>query len=308
MTMDSLPFKKILLTGSGGQLGRAFRSVLPSGFVCTDLHGENSCDLADSTQLIRLLDQVKPDLIINPAAYTATDKAESEESIARAVNAVAPSVMARWAAAHDAVMIHYSTDYVFDGKGTKPWTEHDRPAPLNVYGQTKLAGENAVLNSGARGAIFRTSWVYSDEGHNFVKTMLRLAAEREELRMVADQIGAPTSAHFLTQMTWLALTRGDFYAPGKSSEGQCKVFHLVPRGEVSWHGFAEAIIEKARQAGLSIKAERVTPIATSDYPTPARRPLNSRLDCTQFEETFGVKLDHWHVGFDGVMGRILRQR
>lgn len=301
-------FKKILVTGASGQLGRAFARLLSPvcDVVFTDVQGNNGCNLADAADLQRLLNDVRPDLIINPAAYTAVDRAETEEAVAHAVNALAPGIMARWAREHDSAMIHYSTDYVFDGSGTKSWCENDRTGPVSVYGKTKLAGENAVRESGVRGAIFRTSWVYSDEGANFIKTMLRLGGEREELRVVADQIGVPTSAHFLARMTWKALLSGKLSNRDPSTEStNCPVYHLVPRGEVSWHGFAEEIFARARAAGINLKVERVVPIATSEYPTPARRPLNSRLDCSRFQTDFGLNLDPWQLDFEEAMSRIL---
>ena len=303
-------FKKILVTGASGQLGRAFARLLSPvcDVVFTDVQGDNGCNLADAADLQRLLNEVQPDLIINPAAYTAVDRAETEEALARAVNAVAPGIMARWACDHDAVMIHYSTDYVFDGSGAKPWREVDPTGPLSVYGKTKLAGEIAVRESGVRGGIFRTSWVYSDEGANFIKTMLRLGGEREELRIVADQIGVPTSAHFLARMSWQALMRGGFTRSDQESTEACRLYHLVPRGEMSWHGFAKEIFARARAAGITLKVERVVPIATSEYPTPAQRPLNSRLDCSRFETDFGLNLDPWQLDFEEAMSRILMSK
>lgn len=302
-------FKKILVTGASGQLGRAFARLLSpvSEVVFTDMQGEHGCNLAVEADLKQLLDKVQPDLIINPAAYTAVDRAESESSLAHAVNAVAPGIMARWARDHDAVMIHYSTDYVFDGSGVRPWREGDPTGPLSIYGKTKLAGEKAVLDSGVRGAIFRTSWVYSDEGANFIKTMLRLGGEREELLVVADQIGVPTSAHFLARMSWHALSSGGFSNRDRSGATKnCEVYHLVPRGELSWHGFAEEIFALAKRSGMPMKVKNVIPIATSEYPTPARRPLNSRLDCSHYETDFKVTLEPWQTEFQEVMSRILK--
>ena len=315
MTIQSMRmasgFKKILVTGASGQLGRAFARLLPSvpDVVFTDVQGEHACNLAIEADVKQLLDKVQPDLIINPAAYTAVDRAESEPSIAHAVNAVAPGIMARWAQGHDAVMIHYSTDYVFDGSGTRPWREVDPTGPLSVYGKTKLAGEKAVADSGARGAIFRTSWVYSDEGANFIKTMLRLGGEREELRVVADQIGVPTSAHFLARMTWQALLSGRISNRDPSTATtNCPIYHLVPRGELSWHGFAEEIFARAKGSGMPMKVKNVIPIATSEYPTPAQRPLNSRLDCSRFETDFKLTLEPWQAEFQEVMSRIIETR
>lgn len=341
MDLGKFTGPKILLTGSNGQLGQAFLRLFARlnddgalDVVATDLgghvgdEGQNqvpfmACDLADSGAVTALLDTVRPGLILNCAAYTAVDRAEGEPDIARNINAVAPGILAEWAARNGAVMIHYSTDYVFDGTGDQPRQEDHPAAPMSVYGQTKLDGEKAVLGSGVRGAIFRTSWVYSDHGHNFVKTMLRLAREREELRVVADQVGAPTSAHFLARASWQAaqniMTSASATTTGRESpRPACQVYHLVPRGWVSWHGFAEAIVARARQAirdgqggsetGTTtpkICVQRIVPIATSEYPTPAKRPLNSRLDCSKFERDFGVELPSWEEGFEEVMDALL---
>lgn len=318
MSPATTGFKRILVTGAGGQLGRAFRRAflnrsplfpvfVDSQVFYSDVEGENPCNLSDPAAILSLLERIKPDLILNPGAYTAVDRAECEESLALAVNAEAPAVMARWVRAHDAMMIHYSTDYVFDGSGVTPWQEDSPTGPLSIYGQTKLAGETAVLATGVQGAIFRSSWVYSDEGHNFIKTMLRLGAERDELRVVSDQTGVPTSAHFLARMTLHALNSANA-RDGKDDlnlMSQAAVYHLVPRGTLNWHQFAEEILGAARHAGKDIRATKVTAIASSEYPTPAKRPLNSRLDCSRFERTFGIKLDDWRVDFEKVMAAIL---
>lgn len=309
-----LPFKRILVTGSGGQLGSAFRDLLSGIRDCNvtfsdarcDLPGDIACDLADTAALTRLLDATQPQLILNPAAYTAVDRAETEESLAHAINATAPGIMAAWAASHSALMAHYSTDYVFDGSGEAPWREDDPTGPLSAYGRTKLAGEKAVMESGVAGAIFRTSWVYSATGQNFLKTMLRLGAEREELRVVADQVGIPTSADFLARMSLAGVaTIAARVGDTSPDTAKCPVYHLVPRGETTWHAFATAIFDHARAAGQPLKVQRVLPITTSEYPTPARRPLNSRLDCSRFEKDFGTRLEDWRPGFDAVMRRLL---
>lgn len=302
-------FKKILVTGASGQLGQAFARLLPyvPNVVFTGSQGEQGCNLAEESDLNNLLDKVQPELIINTAAFTAVDRAESEASLAHAVNAEAPGIMARWARGHNAAMVHYSTDYVFDGSGVKPWCEADPTRPLSVYGKTKLAGEKAVLDSGVHGAIFRTSWVYSDEGSNFIKTMLRLGKEREELRIVSDQIGVPTSAHFLARMTWKVLQSGRFSNRSSNfAAASCQMHHLVPQGELSWHGFAEEIFALAKGAGVPLKVKSVIPISSAEYPTPAHRPLNSRLDCSRFENDFKLTLEPWQAEFQEVMGRILK--
>lgn len=276
----------ILLTGKNGQVGWELqRTLLPLGrIVAVD---QQDLDLADPAAIRRMLDALRPDVIVNPAAYTAVDKAESEPGLAHAVNAEAPALLAQWAARQGALMIHYSTDYVFDGAKAAPYVETDPAGPLGVYGRTKRAGEEAVLASGADHLIFRTSWVYGARGANFLRTILRLAAEREELRIVADQIGAPTWSRLLAEATSLAVRQA--LAERRHGRFKSGLFHLACAGETSWHGFASAIVE-GRQ-GLRVKA--VTPITTADYPTPAQRPANSRLDTAAFRARFGLALPDW---------------
>lgn len=276
----------ILLTGRNGQVGWELqRTLLPLGRI--EAVDQQELDLADPAAIRRMLDALRPDVIVNPAAYTAVDKAESEPGLAHAVNAEAPALLAQWAARQGALMIHYSTDYVFDGAKPAPYVETDPAGPLGVYGRSKRAGEEAVLASGADHLIFRTSWVYGARGANFLRTMLRLAAEREELRVVNDQIGAPTWARFLAEATALALRQA--LAERRHGRFESGLFHLACAGETSWHGFASAIVE-GRQ-GLRVKA--VTPITTAEYPLPAPRPANSRLNTDAFRARFGLALPGW---------------
>lgn len=276
----------ILLTGRNGQLGWELqRTLLPVGRVVAVGHAE--LDLADAAAAGRTLDAVRPDIIVNAAAYTAVDKAESEPDLAHAVNAAAPALLAQWAARNGALLIHYSTDYVFDGAKSAPYVETDPTNPLGAYGRSKRAGEEAVLNSGGDHLIFRTSWVYAARGANFLRTILRLAAEREELRVVNDQIGAPTWARLIAEATALALRQA--LAERRHGRFKSGLFHLAAAGETSWHGFASAIV--AGRGGLRVKT--VTPIATADYPLPAARPANSRLDTGAFRARFGLALPDW---------------
>ena len=276
----------ILLTGKNGQVGWELqRALLPLGRV--DAFGHRELDLADAGVVRRKLDEVRPDIIVNAAAYTAVDKAESETDLAQAVNAAAPALLAQEAAQRGALLIHYSTDYVYDGAKAVPYVETDPTAPLGAYGRSKLAGEAGVRASGCHHLIFRTSWVYAARGANFLRTILRLAAEREELRIVADQIGAPTWARLIAEATAHALRQAMQERSGGTFDSG--VFHLAAAGETSWHGFASAIV--AGRSGLRVKA--VMPITTADYPLPAPRPANSRLDTGAFRARFGLVLPDW---------------
>lgn len=280
---------RILLTGTSGQLGWELRrSLALLGELITP--GRGQFDLADVGSIRSHLDQIRPDLIVNPGAYTAVDKAETEQAGAFAVNAEAPGEMARWCAAHGRRLVHYSTDYVFNGGGTTAFVEGDPTGPVNVYGQSKLAGEQAIQASGCEHLILRTSWVYAARGSNFLNTMLRVAASRPELRVVDDQIGAPTPARMLADATTIALTRIGAMRPMDSH--LAGVFHVAPAGFTSWHGFAMAIMALRTELEGS-EAPRVLAIPTTEYPTPASRPLNSRLDCTRFAQAFGVTFPHW---------------
>lgn len=282
----------ILLLGKDGQVGwQLQRSLAPLGKVTAVGRGE--CDLADADRLRALLRAQRPQLIVNAAAYTAVDRAESEPELAWRVNAQAPGVLAEEAKALGSLLVHYSTDYVFDGGKPTPYVESDAPHPLSVYGRSKLAGEQAIAAAGCRALIFRTSWVFGARGHNFVKTVLRLAGEGRALRIVDDQIGSPTPAAMISSVTGLVLAvlrRGGALADG------AQVYHLAAANPVSWCGFARAIVEDAaRTPGFSglPAPEAITAIATADYPLPAPRPANSRLDCGRLEADFGLAMPDW---------------
>jgi len=293
---------KVLLLGKGGQVGWELqRSLAPLGelvaldFDSTDLHA----DFSRPEQLAETVLKVRPDVVVNAAAHTAVDKAESEADFARTLNATAPGVVAEAAQQVGALMVHYSTDYVFDGSGSAPWQEDDATGPLSVYGRTKLEGEQLVARHCAKHLIFRTSWVYAARGGNFAKTMLRLAKERERLTVIDDQFGAPTGAELLADVTAHAI-RATLADPHKAG-----LYHLVAGGETSWHGYARFVIEQAQAAGVELKAgpEAVDAVPTSAFPTPATRPHNSRLDTTRLQSTFGLTLPHWQAG----VARMLRE-
>ena len=295
---------KILLLGKGGQVGWELqRSLATLGelvaldFDSTELHA----DFSRPEGLAATVRAVAPDLIVNAAAHTAVDKAESEPELARAINATAPGLLAREAAACGAWLLHYSTDYVFDGGGTTPWTEDSPTGPLSVYGRTKLEGEELIRASGAKHLILRTSWVYAARGGNFAKTMLRLAQERERLTVIDDQIGAPTGADLLADLSAHAL-RTAVQRPDLSG-----TYHAVASGLTSWHGYAQHVIEWARAAGQPIKVapEAIAPVPTSAFPTPARRPTNSRMDTRKLRDTFGVTLPDWRVGVERMLNEVL---
>ncbi|CAN4278386.1 dTDP-4-dehydrorhamnose reductase [Pseudoxanthomonas sp. LjRoot125] len=292
----------ILLLGANGQVGHELRRSLASlgDLVATTRSGEladgTRCEIADFDRpgsLADLVERVAPSAIVNAAAYTAVDKAEDDADAAFRANAEAPDVLARACAARGIPFVHYSTDYVFDGRGTQPYREDDPTAPLGVYGASKLAGEDAIRSAGGRHLILRTAWVYGNHGHNFMKTMLRLGADRDEVRVVADQVGTPTPAALIADVTAELLRKQD--APSGT-------FHLTPRGETSWHGFAEAIFEEAAARGLIARAPKALPIATSDYPTRARRPGYSRLDIGKLEGVLGHSLPEWRAGLRQVLG------
>ena len=279
----------ILLTGKNGQVGWELqRALLPLGRVAAFGHGE--LDLADPGAVRRKLDEVRPEVVVNAAAYTAVDKAESEPEQANAVNAAAPALLAQEAARRGALLAHYSTDYVYDGAKAAPYVETDPTNPLGAYGRSKLAGEEGIRASGCDHLIFRTSWVYAARGANFLRTILRLAAEREELRIVMDQVGAPTWARLIAEATALALRQA--LAERRHGRFESGLFHLACAGETSWHGFASAIV--ANRRGLRVKT--VTPITTAEYPLPAPRPANSRLNTGAFRARFGLALPDWRDG------------
>ncbi|MFN3738535.1 dTDP-4-dehydrorhamnose reductase [Hydrogenophaga sp.] len=296
---------KILLLGANGQLGWELqRSLAPLGELIAlgrEGTGAYPADLAQPERLPALVEHLAPDLIVNAAAHTAVDKAESEPELARAINATAPGVLARAAAARGAWLLHYSTDYVFDGSGQQPRSEDAATGPLGVYGQTKLEGEEAIRASGCRHLILRTSWVYAARGGNFAKTMLRLAQERERLTVIDDQIGAPTGADLLADLSAHAL-RGALADPAKAG-----TYHAVAAGETSWHGYARFVIDTARalRPNLPLKVHTIDPVPTSAFPTPARRPHNSRLSTKKLQDAFGLHLPHWQTGVRRLLQEIL---
>jgi dTDP-4-dehydrorhamnose reductase len=286
---------KILLFGKGGQVGWELqRSLAPLGeLVAPDRASRDLCgDLADARGLAQAVADVRPDVIVNAAAYTAVDRAEAEPELARAINSVAPGVLARAAGQVGALMIHYSTDYVFDGGGTRPWREDDPTAPLNVYGRTKLEGERQVAAQAPRHLVLRTSWIYGARGSNFAKTMLRLAAERPRLEVVDDQFGAPTGADLVADVTAHAL-RAVLAQPQLGG-----LYHLAAAGETSWHGYARFVLEQASGAGVPLQASptSIEAVTSARYPAAARRPRNSRLDTTRLQAAFGVVMPPWQVG------------
>lgn len=292
---------KILLTGKNGQVGFELRRSLAllGEIVAVDAA---ECDLADAAAIRRLVHDVQPSVIVNPAAYTAVDKAEGDAGTAHAVNTGAPGVLAEEASRLGALLVHYSTDYVFDGSKAGEYLEDDAPNPQSVYGASKLAGEQAVREACQRHVILRTSWVVGAHGGNFAKTMIRLASEREALNVVADQFGAPTSAALLADLTAHLVrqaTQGDAFPYG--------TYHAVAGGVTNWHEYACYVIDRARAAGLPIKvaADAIRPIATSDYPTPAKRPANSRLSTRKLQETFNLRLPEWREGLDHILDQIL---
>ncbi len=295
---------RILLTGKNGQVGFELqRALAPLG----QIHAMDSadCDLADADAVRTLIRDLRPDLIVNPAAYTAVDKAEQDAERARAVNAVAPGVLGEDAQRIGASVIHYSTDYVFNGQSETPYREDDATDPLGVYGQTKLDGEKALRKATPRHLILRTSWVVGAHGNNFAKTMLRLAADRPSLRVVADQWGAPTSAALIADLTAHMVAR----MQREPSTFPYGLYHLSAGGETHWANYARFVLAQAVEAGVMLKAkpEDVQAIATHEYPTPAKRPQNSRLNTEHLRSTFGLDLPHWQTGLSHILQQILRK-
>lgn len=295
---------KILLFGMNGQVGWELqRSLAPLGeLVALDSHSPDFCgDFTDPDGIARTVREIAPDVIVNAAAHTAVDRAESEPELARAINATAPGILAREAATLGAWLVHYSTDYVFDGSGERPWRETDATGPLSVYGSTKLEGERLIVQSGCQHLIFRTSWVYGARGGNFAKTMLRLAKERDQLKVINDQIGAPTGADLLADVTAHAIRAV------RERPEQGGLYHLVAGGETSWHGYASFVIDFARRAGMPLKVapDAVHPVPTSAFPTPAKRPHNSRLDTAKLQHTFNLNLPLWQTGVARMLTEIM---
>lgn len=296
---------KILLLGKNGQLGWELqRALMPLGeLVALDRAGDGALcgDLARPDELAATVRALRPDAIVNAAAHTAVDRAESEPELARLVNATAPGVLAREAAACGAWLVHYSTDYVFDGSGDAPRSEEAPTAPLNAYGRSKLEGEQLIRASGCRHLILRTSWVYAARGGNFAKTMLKLAAERERLNVVADQIGAPTGAELLADVTAHALRAA------RQRPELAGTYHAVAGGETNWHGYARHVIEWARAHGHPVKVapDEIRPVPSREFPAPAQRPLNSRLDTRKLETAFDLRLPPWQHGVERMLQEIL---
>jgi dTDP-4-dehydrorhamnose reductase len=282
---------RILLTGTSGQVGAALWPVLRRhGRVLAP--NRPAFDLSRPETLTRALDVARPELIVNPAAYTSVDRAENERELAFRVNAEAPAVLAGWAARHGVPMVHFSTDYVFDGSGTLPWREDSEPNPLSVYGASKLAGDHAIIAAAPVHLIVRTSWAYAARGTNFLNTIIRLAREREELRVVADQIGAPTPARTIAEaLAEVVRAVEPDIGGGLSRRGG--ILNVACSGETSWHGFAAAIVEEARATGMALKCERIVPIRTEEFPTRAKRPANSRLSTRLIAEVFGIAPPPW---------------
>jgi dTDP-4-dehydrorhamnose reductase len=299
---------KILLLGPDGQVGWELRRALATFGELIPLGrrheaGEYAGDLTDLDGLTKTVRAVQPQVIVNAAAYTAVDNAESEVNMARAINATAPGVLAREARKLGAWLVHYSTDYVFDGSGNRPWKETDEPAPLNVYGVTKLEGELAIRDSGCRHLILRTSWVYAVRGHNFVRTVLRLAQKQRHMRMIDDQVGAPTSAELIADVTAHVLRSlsGDLLSAG--------TYHLTAAGETSWYEYARFIVEQAHSLSclLQTSNDAIEPIATAAFTQAAQRPLNSRLDCNELSRAFHLHLPHWSIGVKRTLAEMSSQ-
>jgi dTDP-4-dehydrorhamnose reductase len=295
---------KILLFGKDGQVGWELqRSLTPLGaLVALGRDSQEYCgDLNNPEKICRTIQALQPSVIVNAAAYTAVDKTESEPELARTINAETPAAIAEEAQRCGALLIHYSTDYVFDGSGSQSWAETDGTGPLNIYGATKLESEKAISDSGCHHLIFRTSWVYGTRGGNFAKTMLRLAKERDQLNVINDQIGAPTGADLIADVTAHAIRMA---LNDTSING---IFHLVAAGETSWHTYARFVIETARQADVKVKVapNAVLPVPTSAYPTVAKRPLNSRLGTSKLRNTFNLTLPHWQTGVARMLAEIL---
>ena len=299
---------KILLLGKNGQVGWELqRSLAPLGEVTAlDRNSTDFCgDLGNLAGLRETVQRLRPQVIVNAAAHTAVDKAESEPELARLINATAPGVLAQEAHKLGAWLVHYSTDYVFDGSGSQPWVETDTPAPLSVYGHTKLEGEQLIAQHCQKHLIFRTSWVYAARGGNFAKTMLRLARERERLTVIDDQWGAPTGAELIADVTAHAIRQVQQRPVGPHDEAG--IYHLAASGHASWNSYAKHVLAQAAQAqpAIELVAKEVAPVPTSAFPTPAKRPHNSRLNTARLQATFGLRLPHWQQGVDRMLAEIL---
>ena len=294
---------KILLFGKNGQVGWELQRSLAfiGELVALDTDDKKLCgDFTQPDSIIKTIRSISPDIIVNAAAYTAVDKAESESALAYTINTQAPEILAQESLKLGIWLIHYSTDYVFDGSGVKPWEETDPTMPLNVYGSTKLEGEKAIINSGCKHLIFRTSWVYSARGKNFIKTMIRLAQNRDHLQVIDDQIGAPTGAELLADVTVHSICTA-LRQPQLSG-----LYHLTARGETSWHGYASFVLDKICQTGINLKVQKnnIQPVATDIFSQTAKRPKNSRLNTKKIEKTFNLNLPLWQTGVTRMLTEI----
>jgi len=297
---------KILLLGKNGQVGWELqRSLMPLGEVIA--LDRSQCDLSHPETIPSIVQNIKPDIIVNAAAYTAVDKAEEEEELATAINSISVGVLAEEARKLNALLVYFSTDYVFDGLKNTPYTEEDATNPLSAYGRSKLAGEKTIQASGCRYLIFRTSWVFASRGSNFIKTMLRLAAEREELKVVADQIGSPTSAELIADITALVIQQ--LIINPQLIKEKSGIYHLAASGKTNWHGYAQHVLKVASNLGhvLKVLPEQVVPIATADFPMPAKRPMNSCLDTSKLHLAFGLTLPDWQHYVDRALTEILKE-
>ena len=296
---------RILITGITGQVGGAlvarlqdFETIIPAN--------RSVINLAEPDSIAERLDALAPDLIVNSAAYTAVDRAEDETAIAMLVNGIAPGVIADWAAQRQVPLIHFSTDYIFNGKGARPWREEDPPEPLSIYGTSKLAGEDNIRQAGGRHLIIRTSWVYAARGTNFLRTIARLSAERTELRIVNDQVGAPTSAAMIAEAT-ARMIEGGVDSLRLQMEQTDGCVHVAASGEASWYQFAESIVTGLKARGVKLATQRLIAISSGDYPTKALRPNNSRLDLSRLTGVFGITMPHWDVGLARELDILTRQ-
>ncbi|WP_137008590.1 dTDP-4-dehydrorhamnose reductase [Aquitalea aquatilis] len=292
---------RILITGSNGQVGFELQRSLAMLGECICLNRQQ-LDLANTAQIASVLDHYQPDIIVNPAAYTAVDKAESEAELAHRINTAAPAAMAEWAARHHVLLLHYSTDYVFDGNKVDSYKEDDATNPQSVYGLSKWQGEQAIRACGANHIILRTSWVVGAHGNNFLKTIMRLARERDSLNVVADQIGAPTPAALIADVSAHIIKQWQ----ASQDKKLLGTYHLASSGNTSWHGYSELLLALAERYGvaLQLKPENLHDIPSSAYPTPAKRPSNSRLNCSKIEQNFGLTMPTWQSGVEQVFQQI----
>ena len=303
--LNDKPDMKVLLLGKNGQVGWELqRSLATLGdVVALDRHVDNGLcgDLADLQGLRTTIQRVAPDIIVNAAAYTAVDKAESDKDLALQINTTAVQVIAEEAKKLGCWFVHFSTDYVFDGTGTTAWQEDDAVSPINYYGMTKLMGEQAIIQSGCNYLIFRTCWVYGARGSNFAKTMLRLATDRPELNVIADQIGAPTGADLIADVTAVTLRKA------LAEPAVAGIYHLAADGFTSWHEYASLVVDYGKASGMPLQAQAVNPISTAQFPTPARRPLNSRLNTEKLRKTFSIHLPDWRSGVTRMLKEVLEK-